>query len=129
MEVERIQEREDLVADLDRLRSSVGSLKDRFLALADSTMGKLEELESDVVAAQPEEDEAEPVTDGRTDLREIDDEFDHDVESDTEADPDSGEDSGESVEEPTQQDEQEEPTGQVFLGSGRRPWDRGDPEG
>ncbi len=87
VEVERIQEREHLVADLDRLRSSVGSLKDRFLALADSTMGKLEELESDVVAAQPEEDEAEPVADGHTDLREIDDEFDHDVEPDVEADP------------------------------------------
>ena len=53
VDAERVQERETLTADLDRMRSSVGSLKERLLALADSTMGKVEELETDVVVALP----------------------------------------------------------------------------
>jgi cell division initiation protein len=127
VEVERIQEREDLAADLDRLRSSVGSLKDRFLALADSTMGKLEELESDVIAAQPEDDEAEAIADDVTDPHEFDDDDEVDLDADADHRADTAPD--ESVEEQDHDDQPEEPAGQVFLGSGHRPWDRGDSEG
>ena len=130
VEVERIQERQTLAADLDRMRSSVGSLKDRLVALADSTMGKLEELEMDVVAAQPDEDVVEGQSDDMANSVDFDDDSDHEVELDTdvesEADSDEFED---AAEEQAHDDQPEENTGQVFLGSGNRPWDRGDSDG
>ena len=130
VEVERIQERQTLAADLDRMRSSVGSLKDRLVALADSTMGKLEELEMDVVAAQPDEDVVEGQSDDMANSVDFDDDSDHEVESVTdvelEADSDEFE---EAAEEQAHDDQPEENAGQVFLGSGNRPWDRGDSDG
>src|SRR3990172_3570354 len=62
VELERIRERENLVADLDRMRGSVGGLKERILALADTTLGNLESIEEDITAAQPEEDHLEAWT-------------------------------------------------------------------
>jgi cell division initiation protein len=130
VEVERMQERETLAADLDRMRSSVGSLKDRLVALADSTMGKLEEFEMDVVAAQPEEDAVEGPADDMANPVDFDDDSDHDVESDTYAESEAGSDESEDVaEEQAHDDQPEENTGQVFLGSGNRPWDRADSDG
>lgn len=134
VEVERIREREVLVADLDRMRSSVGSLKDRLVALADSTMGKLEELEEDVIAAQPVDDEVEAWSDEIADDVELDDRddaFDSETIEDVEAQSDElAVDHSEVFEDSGEADEpSEESSGQVFLGSGRRPWDRGDSDG
>lgn len=127
VEVERIQERENLVADLDRMRSSVSSLKDRIVGLADSTMGNLESIEEDIIGAQPEDElEVESWGDLADDS---DDNLDEAVSDDT-WDEDAGEDElveeDEEVDEDKLEDEPEESTGQVFLGSGQRPWDRGD---
>ena len=125
VEVEKIQEREQLVSDLDRLRSSVGSLKDRLLALADSTMGKLEELEAEVIEAQPDEDQAVPAADDYSDLGDLEEDFNSEEEA-----PVGADDPVEPAEEqPQDAEEHEEAAGQVFLGSGHRPWDRGDGEG
>lgn len=125
VEIEKIQEREQLVSDLDRLRSSVGSLKDRLLELADSTMGKLEELEAEAIEAQPEEDEVLPAADDYSDLDELEEAFDHEDESPVGADdPDEP-----AEEQPQDAAEHDEAAGQVVLGSGHRPWDRGDREG
>ncbi len=137
VEVERIREREVLVADLDRMRSSVGSLKDRLIAVADSTMGKLEELEQDVIAAQPEEDEVEAWSDEVLDDVDFDDgdgelesEPIEDAEAESDDHSDAVDDHSDEVEDGGEVDEpSEETSGQVFLGSGRRPWDRGDSEG
>jgi cell division initiation protein len=135
VELERIQEREALVADLDRMRSSVGSLKDRIVALADSTMGNLEEVEQDVIAAQPDEDEAEAWDDDPDDLTDFDDDLGDDVESDSYAETDNEDDEyDEYDEEPVADDDDDddqpaESPGQVVLGSGQRPWDRGNSDG
>ena len=119
VELERIRERENLVADLDRMRGSVGGLKERILALADTTLGNLESIEEDITAAQPEEDHLEAWTDGPVDLDDVvdaepsEETWHQDVEeSPTEAEVD--------------EDQPEESPGQVFLGSGQRPWDRGE---
>ena len=132
VEVERIQERETLTADLDRMRTSVGSLKERLLALADSTMGKIEELESDVVAAQPHEDAGERSDDEMAIGGDFDDDSDHEVASDADvhAETEAGSDEfEEAIEEKVPHDQPDEDTGQVFLGSGHRPWDRGESNG
>ena len=136
VEVERMQERETLTADLDRMRTSVGSLKERLLALADSTMGKIEELESDVVAAQPHDDAGERSDDEMAIGDDFDDDSDHEVAADTDSDadvhaePEAGSDeSEEATQEEAPHDQPDENTGQVFLGSGHRPWDRGESDG
>ena len=132
VEVERIHEREGLLADLDRMRSSVGSLKERVAALAESTMGNLEELERDVIAAQPEMDEVEAVRDefgAQADFEDdVDDGDEAETGEETEAesgDYDDAKDYEDVVEEEAPDGAHEERTGQVFLGSGHRPWDRG----
>ena len=132
VEVERIREREGLVADLDRMRSSVGSLKERVAALAESTMGQLEELEQDVVAARPETDEVGQSSDEFADQAEFGDDLDDDVEAETNegtevesGDHEDVDDVEDVLEEEAPEDQPEESTGQVFLGSGHRPWDRG----
>jgi len=125
VEVERTQERQALVADLDRMRLSVGSLKDRLVALADSTMGKLEELEQDVIAAQPEADQVEAPGEDIADVADFDEDLDDDVEADGESAADFDHEA-DGAEEEAREDQPEESTGQVFLGSGNRPWDRGD---
>jgi cell division initiation protein len=121
VEVERIQERENLVADLDRMRTSVADLKDRIVSLADSTLGNLETIEEDLIAAQPEQDDPDSWDD-------VVDEFDDGVEAE-EAEEDFEEtwdDEGDegSVDAQADEDQPEESTGQVFLGSGQRPWER-----
>jgi cell division initiation protein len=148
VETERIQERENLVADLDRMRSSVAGLKDRIMGLADSTLVNLDAIEEDLVAAQPEKVEPqswdEPpreVAEGHEDdapqeswdrepsERESSREsWDHEP-SDRESSrefrehgPDQGEAEGD-------EHQPEESTGQVYLGSRQRPWDREDSEG
>jgi len=120
VELERIQEREDLIADLDRMRGSVAGLKDRIVGLADSTLGNLEEIEDDIIAAQPEAiDEAESWDNGLDDLHDV-----GDLEASEETwEPGSDDNSSEAEADDHQP---EESTGQVFLGSGQRPWDRGD---
>lgn len=124
VEVERIQEREDLLADLDRMRMSVGGLKERVLSLADSTLGNLEAIEEDLVAAQPDLDEVDTWDDSPVDVDDIDDEevFDEDESEESEDDWDDEDDDGSESE--SEDREEEENTGQVFLGSGQRPWDR-----
>ena len=129
VEVERMQERETLAADLDRMRSSVGSLKDRLVALADSTMGKLEELEMDVVAAQPDVDAVEVPSDDPANSVDFDDDSGDEIESDTHVASEADSDEFEDAAEEHAHDDQAEDTGQVFLGSGNRPWDRGDSDG
>jgi cell division initiation protein len=132
VEVERIHEREGLLADLDRMRSSVGSLKERVAALAESTMGNLEELERDVIAAQPEMDVVEAVHDEFVAQADFEDDVDDgdEAETDEETEAESGgyddaKDYEDVVEEEAPDGAHEESTGQVFLGSGHRPWDRG----
>ena len=128
VEIERVKEREDLLADLDRMRSAVAGLKERVVGLADSTLGNLEVIEEDIVAVQPEPDEAEGWEDVPVDA-EIEDNYDE-VAADDEFDEDDwDEDDDEGDQDPVDSDEDdegesEESTGQVFLGSGQRPWDR-----
>ncbi|MDH3259752.1 MAG: DivIVA domain-containing protein [Acidimicrobiia bacterium] len=117
VEVERIQERESLVADLDRLRSSVGSLKDRLVALADSTLENLEPIEQDVIAAQPEEAEVEEWDNDPDDVDDFDTEASEGPDHESDEHPVEGE---------AGDDHREESSGQVFLGSTHRPWDRGE---
>ena len=128
VEIERIQERENLVADLDRMRSSVAGLKDRIVGLVDSTSGDLEAIEEDIVAVQPDPEGVEAWDDLPVDLDDDDDD-DDDFEGDLPDDEPEGDwdDNDEDV--PTGSDEEddqpeEQSTGQVFLGSGQRPWDR-----
>lgn len=128
VEIERIQERENLVADLERMRSSVAGLKDRIVGLADSTLGDLEAIEEDIVAVQPDREEVESWDDFPVDLDdddEDDDDFEEDVPDDEPEDdwPDDDNDLPAGSDEEDDQPE-EEGTGQVFLGSGQRPWDR-----
>lgn len=127
VEIERIQERENLVADLDRMRSSVADLKERVVGLADSTLGNLNTIEEDIMAAQPEPDDLPSWDSASLDADEsVDVDLDAaPAEHDFEPADEAGElvdDAAEAVGEDT--DEQEESTGQVFLGSGNRPWDR-----
>lgn len=131
VEQERIREREVLVGDLDRMRSSVGSLKDRLVALADSTLEDLERIEDDVIAAQPDDEEVEAWDDDPSDFDDVentvDDEGD-DFETETSEETDE-----EFDDEPDEDDEDDDPAeesaGQVVLGSSHRPWDRGDSDG
>ncbi|MGZ5383114.1 MAG: DivIVA domain-containing protein [Acidimicrobiia bacterium] len=132
VELERIRERESLVADLDRMRSSVGSLKERVAALVESTMGKLDELEQDVVAAQPETDAVDQPADDFHDQDDFEEDAGDGLDAETyeEAEAESGDHvdldvDEDEVEEEVLDDQREESTGQVFLGSGHRPWDRG----
>ena len=119
VEVERIQERENLVADLDRMRSSVAGIKERIVGLADSTLGNLEAIEADIIAVQPDRDDVESWDDLPVDLE--DDDEDEISEGESEGDWDDEDDEGpESFEEGNG----EESTGQVILGSGLRPWER-----
>lgn len=129
VEVQRMQERQTLAADLDQMRSSVGSLKERLLALADSTMGKLEELERDVADAQPEEDGFEEPGPEHADPSSFEEHVEDDYETDAQGESDAGSEEHEGPAEESHEEEPEENTGQVFLGSGRRPWDRGESEG
>ncbi len=118
VEVEQIQERENLVADLDRMRGSVASLKDRIMGLADETMGKLEAIEGDIVTARPEPKEHGAST---RDLGETDDRADFGAHEEVwREDVDLSAETGEEHDQP------EESAGQVVLGSGLRPWDRDD---
>jgi cell division initiation protein len=133
VEIERIRERENLVADLDQMRSSVAELKERIVGLADSTLGGLDAIEEDIVAVQPEPAEV-PSWDGELlDPGEaVDDEVDVDLPDDAGGPVDEDEDVAvdeddtELVE--AEAEAAEEGTGQVFLGSGNRPWDRDQPE-
>jgi cell division initiation protein len=130
VELERISERESLVADLDRMRSSVGSLKERVAALVESTMEQLDELEQDVVAAQPETDFVDQPADEFHDQDDFEEDPGDGLEAETYEEAESGDyaelDADEDeVEEEALDDQPEESTGQVFLGSGHRPWDRG----
>jgi hypothetical protein len=123
------------------MRTSVGGLKERLLALADSTMGKIEELESDVVAAQPHGDAGERSGDEMAIGDAFHDDSDHEVASDADSDadvhaePEAGSDEfeeaiqEEAIQEEAPHDQPDENTGQVFLGSGHRPWDRGESDG
>ena len=99
------------------------------MALADSTMGKLEELEMDVVAAQPDVDAVEGPGDDPANPVDFDDDSGHEDESDTHVASEADSDEFEDAAEEHAHDDQAEDTGQVFLGSGNRPWDRGDSEG
>jgi cell division initiation protein len=118
VEVERIQERENLVADLDRMRTSVAGLKDRIVGLADSTLGNLEAIEEDLIAAQPDRDDLESWDDVVDEFGDgVDDPEDPEETWDDEADENP-------VESEADEDQPEESAGQVFLGSGQRPWER-----
>jgi len=121
VEIERMQERDGLVADLDRMRSSVADLKDRLVALADSTLEDLEQIETDVHEAQPEELEAGEWGNEAAALPDVDDHDDFDSEL-----PEAFED---PIQDQADHDQPEESTGQVFLGSTHRPWDRGEADG
>lgn len=125
VEIERIRERETLVSDLDRMRASVADLKERIVGLADSTLGDLDGIEGDIIAAQPESDELRAWESASLDT---DDLLDHDPELSVDDDMagESVEETGEPVDavEDEVSDEAEEGSGQVFLGSGHRPWDR-----
>jgi len=140
VEREQIQEREDLIADLDRMRVSVAGLKERIIGLADSTMGNLEAIEDDIVASQPETEEGlafeetgEPEYESPVDPEEPDDAWDEESESvGDEADDDNAQDDNSDYEGPDggeEDDQSEESGGQVYLGSTQRPWERGDAEG
>ena len=117
VEIEKIQERENLVADLDRMRDSVASLKDRIVGLADSTLGNLEAIEEDIIATQPDPQPIEAWDQDADDLDYVADETEETW--DQEADDDSSEEAAD-------EDQPEENTGQVFLGSAQRPWERGE---
>ena len=53
-----------------------------------------------------------------------------DADADAEAEPDVGSEEFEAaVEEEAPHDQPDDNTGQVFLGSGNRPWDRGESDG
>lgn len=119
VEVERIQERDNLVADLDRMRSSVAGIKERIVGLADSTLGNLEAIEADIIAVQPDRDDVESWDDLSVDLDDDDEDEDSGDESAGEWD-DEDDESPEEFEE----DNEEESPGQVILGSGSRPWER-----
>jgi cell division initiation protein len=130
VEIERIRERENLVADLDRMRSSVADLKERVVGLADSTLGDLGTIEEDIMAVLPEQDDIASWDD---DAREADDPADDLTDEAFDGDPVAGFEGDESLEEdhPAIDEpgaEDEEGSGQVFLGSGHRPWDRDQPE-
>lgn len=119
VEIEKIQERENLVSDLDRMRDSVAGLKDRIVGLADSTLGNLEAIEEDIIAAQPEE---RPIEAWDRDADDLDDVPEATEETwDQEAQDDSSEATAD-------EEQPEESTGQVFLGSAQRPWERGNPD-
>lgn len=119
VELERIQERDNLVADLDRMRSSVAGIKERIVGLADSTLGNLEAIEADIIAVQPDRDDAESWDDLPVDL----DDDDEDEDSGDESAGDWDDEDDESPEE-FEEDNEEEGPGQVILGSGSRPWER-----
>jgi len=119
VEVERVQERENLVADLDRLRSSVAGIKERIVGLADSTLGNLEAIEADIMAVQPDRDDVESWDDLPIDL-------DDDGEDEVSDDESAGDwdDEGDETPEAFEEENEEESSGQVILGSGPRPWER-----
>ena len=123
VEVERIQERDNLVADLDRMRSSVAGIKERIVGLADSTLGNLEAIEADIIAVQPDRDDVESWNDLPDDVPVGLDDDDEDEVSEDESAGDGDDEDDESPEE-FEEDNEEESTGQVILGSGSRPWER-----
>ena len=124
IEIERIQERDGLVADLDHLRSSVAGLKERIVGLANSTLGNLEAIEADIIAVQPDRDDAGSWDDLPVDLDDDNGDDDDDISEDESA-GDWDDDDDESPEEFEEDNDQlEESTGQVILGSGSRPWER-----
>ncbi|MDR9450127.1 MAG: DivIVA domain-containing protein [Acidimicrobiia bacterium] len=116
VEVERIQERDNLVADLDRMRSSVAGIRERIVGLANSTLGDLEAIEADIMAVQPDRDDVESWDDLPADL-------DDDEEGEVSEDESAGDWDDQSPEE-FEEDKEEESSGQVILGSGPRPWER-----
>jgi cell division initiation protein len=123
VELERIQERDNLVADLDRMRSSVAGIKERIVGLADSTLGNLEAIEADIIAVQPDRDDVESWNDLPDDVPvDLDDDDEEEVSEDESA-GDWDDEVDESPEE-FEEDNEEESTGQVILGSGSRPWER-----
>lgn len=122
IEVERIQERETLVADLDRLRAAVADVKDRLSGLTDRTLVDLGAIEEDIVAAHPAWESADetPIDTGV-------DQFEHDPEGSWDAEGWSDEPADEHQEEFEEKEEDEgspEGSGQAYLGSTRRPWER-----
>lgn len=119
VEVERIQERDNLVADLDRMRSSVAGIRERIVGLANSTLGDLEAIEADIMAVQPDRDDVESWDDLPADL-------DDDEEGEVSEDESAGDWDDEDDESPEEfeEDKEEESSGQVILGSGPRPWER-----
>ena len=123
VELERIQERDNLVADLDRMRSSVAGIKERIVGLADSTLGNLEAIEADIIAVQPDRDDVESWNDLPDDVPVGLDDDDEDEVSEDESAGDGDDEDDESPEE-FEEDNEEESTGQVILGSGSRPWER-----
>ncbi len=108
VEVERVRERETLAADLERMRTAVSDLKDRLAGLTDRTLVDLGVIEDDIREASSEA----PAEAG----------FDEHVD-DSWAPP--SERAAEAVDEVLDEHvAEEEPSGQAFLGSTRRPWDR-----
>lgn len=123
VELERIQERDNLVADLDRMRSSVAGIKERIVGLADSTLGNLEAIEADIIAVQPDRDDVESWNDFPDDVPAGLDDDDEDEVFEDESAGDGDDEDNESPE-GFEEDNEEESTGQVILGSGSRPWER-----
>lgn len=102
LEIERVRERESLVADLDLLRVAVADLKDKFTSLSERTLVDLGVIEEEIAGASPVANEPS-------------DEQDYGERMVAES---SGDASYERAE------ESEQPEGQAFLGSFRRPWER-----